>query len=245
MSNFRAVTYVGCMCVGLLAVTTPHAKADAWDQKTTFTFSGPVEIPGKVLPPGTYVFKLVNSTSSRDIVQVFNQRENHLFGTFLAIPDYHLQPSSKPIITFEERAAGSPPAVRAWFYPGDNYGHDFVYPKVKATELAQLNNTPVTSIPDNVAQNTTTVPENPTPPETQELQQAPLTPEQPPQAEQQPPQETEAAAPPPPTQNEGEASRALPETASPMALTFLMGLLAIGGGALLALSGRRRSSVHR
>src|SRR5271154_275632 len=89
--------------LGVLALS-PGARADEWNQKTVFTFSGPVEIPGQILPAGTYVFKLANSQSNRHIVQVFNKSENHIFGTFLAIPDYRLRPSDKPIIKFEERA---------------------------------------------------------------------------------------------------------------------------------------------
>jgi hypothetical protein len=140
--------------LGALALL-PGAKADEWNQKTVFTFSGPVEIPGQILPAGTYVFKLHNSASNRHIVQVFNQREDHIFGTFLAIPDYRLQPSSKPIINFHERAAGSPVAVKGWFYPGRTYGHEFVYPKAKAVALAQANNTPVPSMPTELTPDTT------------------------------------------------------------------------------------------
>src|SRR5579872_6094684 len=103
--------------VGMLGAMLPHAKADEWNQKTVFTFSGPVEIPGRVLQPGTYVFKLADSLSDRNIVEVYNKDENHLYGIFLAIPDYHLKLADKPIITFEERAAGAPQAVKAWFYP--------------------------------------------------------------------------------------------------------------------------------
>ena len=73
--------------VGVLGSLMPMAKADDWDQKTIFTFNIPVEIPGQALPAGTYVFKLANSSSDRNIVQVFNRDESHLYGTFLAIPD--------------------------------------------------------------------------------------------------------------------------------------------------------------
>src|SRR6266849_2510618 len=141
--------------LAVLGAVLPRATADEWDQKSVFTFSGPVEIPGKVLPSGTYVFKLADSPSDRNIVQVFNKDEKHLSATFLAIPDYRLQPAGKTIITFEERPAGSPEAVRAWFYPGENYGHEFVYPKPKALELAKVNNTPVPSMPAELASNTT------------------------------------------------------------------------------------------
>jgi hypothetical protein len=119
-----------CMLVAML----PQAKADEWNQKTIVTFSGPVEIPGKVLLAGSYLFKLVNSDSDRDIVQVFSEDGSTLYGTFSAIPDYRRQAPGKTVITFEERAAGSPEAVKAWFYPGDNYGHEFVYPR----EVKQL-----------------------------------------------------------------------------------------------------------
>jgi hypothetical protein len=131
-----------------------RATADESDQKTIFTFSGPVEIPGQVLQAGTYVFKLANSQSDRDVVQVFNKGETHLYGTFLAIPDQRLRPAGKPIITFEESAAGSPEAVKGWFYPGDEYGHQFVYPKTQALALAKANNTPVASMPAELAPNT-------------------------------------------------------------------------------------------
>src|SRR5271168_2856781 len=116
--------------LGVLALS-PGARADEWNQKTVITFSGPVEIPGQVLPAGTYVFKLANSNASRNIVQVFNQDENHVFSTFLAIPDYRMRPSDKTIVTFAERPAGQPEAIKGWFYPGRTSGHEFVYPKAE------------------------------------------------------------------------------------------------------------------
>jgi hypothetical protein len=104
----------------------PGARADEWNQKTVVTFGAPVEIPGQILPAGTYVFKLANSHSSRHIVQVFSKDETRVFGTFLAIPGYRVRPSEKTILRFEERATGSPQAIKAWFYPGRTYGHEFV-----------------------------------------------------------------------------------------------------------------------
>jgi hypothetical protein len=150
----KAVLFGLGLMAGVTAMTA-RANADQSDQKTVFTFSGPVEIPGQVLDGGTYVFKVLDSASDRNIVQVFSQDENHLYGTFLTVPDYHQQPSGKTIINFEERAAGDPEAVKAWFYPGDNYGHDFVYPRAKAAALAKANNQPVASMPDELAGKTT------------------------------------------------------------------------------------------
>ena len=151
MNRTKAIVFA----LGFLFGMVVRAKAGVWDQKTVITFSGPVEIPGQVLGAGTYVFRLADSASDRNVVQVYNKDETHLYGTFLTVPDSRLKPVGKTIINFEERAAGSPEAVKAWFYPDENYGHDFVYPKVKAVALAKANNQPVASMPTELAVNTT------------------------------------------------------------------------------------------
>ena len=136
---------------GLL--TAPIARADEWNKKTTITFSGPVEIPGVhltgwgVLPAGTYVFKILDSQSDRHIVQIFNKEETAIYATVLAIPNYRLKATDKTVITFSERPAGQPEALRAWFYPGRQWGEEFVYPKSRAIELAKATNTPVLFTP--------------------------------------------------------------------------------------------------
>ena len=85
-----------------------------------------------MLPAGTYVFKLLNSSSNRHIVQIFNKDQTKIYATILAIPNYRLQPKDKTVITFNESVKGAPQAIRAWFYPGANWGEEFVYPKAKA-----------------------------------------------------------------------------------------------------------------
>jgi hypothetical protein len=211
MNKVRIIAFV---CIGVLGVMLPQAKADESNQETVFTFSGPVEIPGQVLEPGTYVFKLMESMSDRNVVQIFNKDETHMYGTFLAIPDYRLKPTGKTIITFEERAAGAPEAVRAWFYPGDNYGHEFVYPKVRAVELAKANKQPVASMPDELAANTTT------------MKQAPLK-AQKPTGEEVEIAEVFLLLPPTP------AAANLPTTASSLPLVGLIGLLSLATAGLL------------
>src|SRR4051812_40194069 len=102
---------------GFLALTSFVAqpvKADEWNKRTEFQFSGPVQIPGKVLPAGKYVFQLVDSESDRDIVQVFSEDsdgKDTLISTIEAIPDYTEETPDKPIVRFDERPAGSPEAI--------------------------------------------------------------------------------------------------------------------------------------
>ncbi len=144
------------------AVLAGQAFADQWDKKTLVTFSAAVEIPGMVLPAGQYIFKLADSAANRNIVQVFNAEENEIFATILAIPSYRLQPAGDTVMLFEERSVGQPQAIHAWFYPGDNFGQEFVYPKARALELARETQEPVLSA-------------NVTPTETiQELEQTPV-----------------------------------------------------------------------
>jgi len=123
----------------------PPAKADAWNHKTKLDFSEPVEVPGKVLPAGHYVFELMDSNSDRHIVQIWNADKTRIEGTFLAIPDKRLRASGKTVIKFSERPAGSPEAIKAWFYPGALIGEEFVYPHDRAAELAKANREPVLS----------------------------------------------------------------------------------------------------
>ena len=109
--------------------TMPAAKADQWDKLTVMTFSEPVEIPGQTLPAGTYVFRLLDSQSERCVVQIFTQDQRHLITTIIAVPDYRLEPIRNTDVNLEEREAGSPEALHSWFYAGDNWGLQFVYPK--------------------------------------------------------------------------------------------------------------------
>lgn len=110
------------------AAMLPPAKADDWNKESTVTFSAPVQIPGQVLPPGSYVFKLADNQADRRIVQIFTEDGREIVATILAIPAYRVKPTDDTMITFEERPAGSPEAVSRWFYPGNLEGVAFVYP---------------------------------------------------------------------------------------------------------------------
>lgn len=246
MKVFRTLTAVCCMAAAG-AMLVPTAQADAWNRKTIVTFSGPVEIPGVhlagwgVLPAGTYVFKILDSLSDRHIVQIFSQDEKTVYATILAIPNYRLQATDKTVITFRERPAGEPEALRAWFYPGRNWGEEFVYPKAKAVALARVAKTPVlftsADIPEEVATPVTTADQ----PVVAELKRAPI------MAVTQAGEEVQLAqvvTPPPvedmqetaapatattPVAAQAEPAGVLPATASEVPLIVLLGLLALGG----------------
>jgi hypothetical protein len=230
MDRFRVVAVI--FCLSLVALTfLPSAKADEWNRKTTVTFSAPVEVPGvgaQTLPAGTYVFKIFDSASDRHIVQIFNETEDHVFTTILAIPNYRLKATDKTVMTFGERAAGQPEAIRAWFYPGRQWGEEFVYPKSRAVELAKITNQPVLFTPIELAtapiEALKTAPVEAVKPTGEEVKVAEVV-ELPPEVAAAKPVEVAAAQP--------VEAASLPHTASTLPLVALIGLLSLGAGLTL------------
>jgi hypothetical protein len=129
-------TALAVSLVSLAAVAT--VRADDENRRTTLTFSQPFEIPGKVLPAGTYIFTLVDQAADRHVVQVFSADGKTPLAMFLTIPDYRLKSTSKTVIKFREVPRGQPEAIKAWFYPGNTVGEEFVYHKRRAVELAKV-----------------------------------------------------------------------------------------------------------
>jgi hypothetical protein len=137
--------------IGALAVATilmPSARADEFNKQTFLTFSAPVQVPGATLPAGTYMFKLADLQGNRHVVQIFDKEGMKVYTTILAIPDQRLEPSDKPVVLFSETPAGTPAAIKAWFYPGDTIGDEFVYPRSEAMRIAQATHQPVLSRSD-------------------------------------------------------------------------------------------------
>src|SRR5512146_3193141 len=121
----RIQTAVAAACA-VLALSAGIATAQTVppDRTTFVTFSGPVSVPGTTLPAGTYTFKLLNSDTNRNIVQIFNREGTKLFTTLLAVPATRREPSGAPVITFKETPSARPPAVHYWYYAGDLAGNE-------------------------------------------------------------------------------------------------------------------------
>jgi hypothetical protein len=117
----------GTMVVFAGLTILPSVKADDWNEETAVTLNTSVAIPGQVLQPGHYVFKLADSQTDRDIVQIFDQDQRHLIATVMALPAYRTEPTGETVITFEERSTG-PEAIGKWFFAGEQSGEEFVYP---------------------------------------------------------------------------------------------------------------------
>ncbi len=142
MNRLLVTASVGLLAIGL----APTLRADQWNKRTILTVNETIQVPNKVLPPGTYVMKLFDSPANRNIVQIFNGDETELVTTILAIPNYRLEPTGDTVFTFWEMPPGEPKAMRAWFYPGDNFGQEFAYPKSKAVAIAAISHVEIPTV---------------------------------------------------------------------------------------------------
>jgi hypothetical protein len=252
MKTLKGISTLCCIAALGAAMVSTSAIADAWNKKTIITISEPMQIPGAVLTPGKYVFKLMDSSSNRHIVQVFNEDETTLINTILAMPNQRLRPTGKSDFGFWEVPAGNTPALRSWFYPGDNFGQEFAYPKREAMALSASVNEEVPSISDEeYAQYSTseqastevTTPEpepqaaapapevalaeTPAPVETPAVVEEPPAPRAPDTTTRTEPVERQYA------QTRTDVDDTLPSTASPLPVIGLFGLLSVGLGAAL------------
>jgi hypothetical protein len=240
-------TFAAASCLGLMTLV-PSAMADQWNKRTILTVNEPIQVPGKVLQPGKYVMRLMDSPSNRHIVQVFNEREDQLQTTILAIPNYRLQPTGSTEFQWWETPAGQPRAMRAWFYPGDNFGQEFAYPKTEAVTIAATNTSNVpTTYAETEAELATarvgTVDRAGTEMELDretyqraETQVAQNTAPAPVVEERQVTERVVEAPAATPVQTGGMET--LPRTASPLPMYGIAGLLALGAGFALRATGR-------
>ena len=205
---------IAMFCLVALATlcVSSNAKADTWNKATKLTFSQPVEVSGTVLQSGTYWFQLMNSSTNRNIVQIWNADHTKLIKTILAIPSYRMNPTAQTVVRFDERPTGTPEAMKNWYYPGTNFGQEFVYRNARARQLAE-----------NVSEPVLTVRDKPTATPIPAVEKTQATAIQPTNDEVEVAEVVDTVA----------IAEALPETATTLPLLGLIGLLAVGAGLAL------------
>jgi len=232
-------------------VSVAAARADEWNKKTVLTFSKPVEIPGHVLPAGTYTFQLADSMTDRHIVQVFNADGSQILATVMTIADYRLKATDQTVIKFGEVPRGSPEVIRAWFYPGNTIGQEFVYPKARATELAKAAKTVVPAIvvdaADVAALKTAPIvaitPDEKEMPVTVAIQTTPVEKAADATADLKSRPTTAGTSGARDTPQDAHSARQLPQTASPLLMIVLLGLGSIGLAVGLMVFGKRMTTL--
>jgi hypothetical protein len=126
MRSIRMLQLAICAAI-LCAALGTSARADNWDRKTVVTFNDAVQIPGQILPPGTYVFKLVDLPANRNLVQIMSEDQIFVFATVQTVSTYRWHAPDHTLFRLDESSGDSPQALRTWYYPGDNRGVDFIY----------------------------------------------------------------------------------------------------------------------
>lgn len=131
----------GYIAIGLIIAFTLlfglAANADESNQATTITFSQPIQIPGQVLPAGTYLFTLANRDTNQKIVQVFSADRTVLYATLQTIVTDRAEPTGHTVLALAKQGTGQPDVLLKWFYPGQESGNEFLYSKQTEKELAQ------------------------------------------------------------------------------------------------------------
>ena len=121
--NIRKMLFIAGL---MLAFTTllPVAHADDWNQARV-TFSQSVQVPGHVLPAGTYWFQLSDTNDRHYLVQILRE-DRTLVATVFAIPRKRQGINPKVAITLADRGNTQPEAIVALVYVGQIEGHEFL-----------------------------------------------------------------------------------------------------------------------
>jgi hypothetical protein len=229
-AGFRTMVIVLCLAF-MWAAFSPNASAQRFDKGTKITMNTPFQVPGKTLPAGDYVIRLMEIEGNRRVVQIMSATEQKSYAIALGIPDYVLKSPEETHLSFYEVDRGKPLPVHAWFYPGSNFGVEFVYPKTKAVEIARESGEHViaTAAPEPIAESTPA-----------ELESEPLLVIEP-TGEEATVAEVHPEPEPAPTEAAPQTAQALPKTATPFPLLALTGLLAAGAAGTLRMMRRSRS----
>jgi len=147
MNTRKAITFMIAFVVAFVLFFEVSAHADMSDQATQITISQPVQIPGQVLPAGTYWFLLANISEQQDVVQIYNSDRSKLYATLETATIESQEATGHTVVKLAEQESSKPDALVAWFYPGETTGHEFLYPKDQEKQLSQDSQQTVVATP--------------------------------------------------------------------------------------------------
>jgi hypothetical protein len=134
--NVRKMVAVAALVLAS-GLTAGTVRADESNQAIQVTFSGPVQIPGQVLPAGTYWFVLLDERNPQTVL-ILNNERSRSYGIINTIARERSVATRNAAFTLAKRGGAEPEAVVAWFYPGNTVGHEFVYSKQVEKELSKV-----------------------------------------------------------------------------------------------------------
>jgi hypothetical protein len=144
MQMSRVVTTAVVAVAAALAMTV-GAWADESNKLTYLTVAKTVQLPGITLAPGRYRIELADVVDSRRVIKVASEDGAKQFGLLLTIPNELREPAKDAVVLFSETSAAEPEAVKAYVYPGERIGYEFIYPHDQAVQIAKRAHTRVLS----------------------------------------------------------------------------------------------------
>jgi hypothetical protein len=128
------IFYAGTFAVSTFLFAALVARADETDNPTKITFSNPIEIPGHVLPAGTYEFRA--DSDDLDLVRIFNADGTRLYASLRTVSAERPEPAEDTVVVLADQPDSGHVALIKWFYPGTTIGHEFVYSRQEEQQLA-------------------------------------------------------------------------------------------------------------
>src|SRR6185436_11129682 len=137
--TLRSILLAVLIATGTSTTLFANPGTEQWFKKSVITLTDISEVPGMVVEPGTYVLKADEQSSfSRTTIELLNQDETQTLATFVAVADHRQRPNYDTLFTYFPGVTNGPKPIQTWFYPGDMNGYEFVYPKTRAKEIAQV-----------------------------------------------------------------------------------------------------------
>jgi hypothetical protein len=81
------------------------------------------------------MFKLAEYGSDQNLVQIFNAGGTKLYATLMTVPTYRQNVTGNTTVILTEQGSGQPDALTKWYYPGEETGHQFLYPTHEEKQL--------------------------------------------------------------------------------------------------------------
>src|SRR5579862_7007883 len=91
------------------------AHADESNESSKLTFNKPIQIPGQVLPAGSYLFKLGDPNGDYNLVQIFNADGTHLYAQVEGITTERTESTDHTAVTLAETGSKKPDVLLNWF----------------------------------------------------------------------------------------------------------------------------------
>jgi hypothetical protein len=139
MKLTKSGLFFGIICLATASVLAPVTRADDSAKQATVTIQSPEQVPGSVLPAGSYAFKQTGAQLGWTIVQIYSNDGSALVTTILAYPNPKVASNGQNVIVYPANGSGSIPAIEGIVFAGDSTVQQLAYPRTAADQIGTAN----------------------------------------------------------------------------------------------------------